>query len=206
MKRTKSGSGWIQDRKNDEFMLRARKEGYRSRSSYKLIEINEKYRLLKPGMTVVDLGAAPGGWTQVVLSQVGPFGRVISIDILDMEYLPGATLLKGDFTTDEAFEELLGCLDGIGVDLVISDMAPNLSGMKEIDQPRAMHLVELVYEFGKTTLKPGGHLLLKCFEGEGINQLRQEFRNNFRHISNLKPKASRPKSREVYLLGQKFLH
>ena len=156
-------------------------------------------------MVVVDLGAAPGGWTQLAVTRVGTRGRVVGIDILDIEYLPGAELIKGDFTTDEALAELMQCLDGAAVDLVISDMAPNLSGMKEIDQPRAMYLVELATEFAKTTLKPGGGLLAKCFDGEGIDQVRQEINKNFNQLSNVKPKASRPKSREIYLLGRGFL-
>ena len=202
MKRTKASSSRAEDRQNDEFVLRAKREGYRSRASFKLIEINQKYQLLKPGMTVVDLGAAPGGWTQVVVKEVGSRGKVVGIDLLEMERLPGAEIIKGDFTANDGLLDLMGYLDGAGVDLVISDMAPNLSGMKEIDQPRAMYLAELAIEFSKTTLRPGGNLLLKCFEGEGINQVREEFSSTFRQLSNLKPKASRPKSREVYLLGR----
>ena len=204
MKRSKSSVHWIEDHENDEYVQRARREGYRSRACYKLIEIDNRYQLLKPGMTVVDLGAAPGGWTQVAVRRVGTGGRVVGIDILDMEHLPGAELIKGDFTSDEALAELMQCLDGAAVDLVISDMAPNLSGMKEIDQPRAMYLVELAMEFAKMTLNPGGGLLAKCFEGEGINQARQEISCIFKQLSNVKPKASRPKSREVYMLARGF--
>ena len=156
-------------------------------------------------MTVVDLGAAPGGWMQVAVTKVGSSGRVIGLDILDMEHLPGVEFVKGDFTTGQTLAELMSCLDGAAVDLVISDMAPNLSGMEEIDQPRAIYLVGLATEFAKMTLKPGGGFLTKCFEGEGINQIRQEFISNFRQLSNIKPKASRSKSREIYLLGRGFL-
>ena len=204
MKRSKSSVHWIEDHENDEYVQRARREGYRSRACYKLIEIDNRYQLLKPGMTVVDLGAAPGGWTQVAVRRVGIGGRVVGIDILDMEHLPGAELIKGDLTSEEALAELMQCLDGAAVDLVISDMAPNLSGMKEIDQPRAMYLVELAMEFAKMTLNPGGGLLAKCFEGDGINQVRQGIRRIFKQLSNVKPKASRPKSREIYLLGRGF--
>ncbi len=205
MKKTKSDFGWVAGRQNDEFVVRAKREGYRSRASFKLIEINEKFRLLKPGMIVVDIGAAPGGWTQVALKEVGSKGKVIGVDILEMEGLRGADFVKGDFSTDETLRELMGRIDGVKLDLVISDMAPNLSGIKEIDQPRAIYLIELVIKFGKRVLKPGGDLLVKCFEGEGISQLRKELLSNFRQLSNIKPKASRPKSRELYMLGRGFL-
>ena len=205
MKRSKSSFEWIEGHRNDEFVLRAKREGYRSRASFKLLEIDYKYRLLKPGMVVVDLGAAPGGWTQVVLQKVGRRGRVIGIDTLDIESLPGAEFIKGDFATDQALAELLSCLNGSMVDLVISDMTPNLSGMKDIDQPRVLYLVDLVVEFSKKTLKPGGDVLVKCFEGEGIDQVRKEFANNFKRLNNVKPKASRKKSREIYIVGRGFL-
>ena len=204
MKRRKFNVRWIEEHQNDEFVRRARKEGYRSRATFKLIEINEKYRILKPGMIVVDLGSAPGGWMQVAVGEVGSSGRVIGVDMHDMECLPGAELVKGAFMTDQTLATLMSCLNGAPVDLVISDMAPNLSGMKEIDQPRVISLVELAAEFAKTTLKPGGGLLVKCFEGEGINRIREEFAFNFSRLSNIKPKASRRKSREIYLLGQGF--
>ena len=205
MKRSKSSARWIEEHEKDEYVLRARREGYRSRACYKLIEIDDKFKLLKPGMTVVDLGAAPGGWTQVALKRVGSKGCVIGIDILEMDPLAGAELITGDFTTDEALDELMSLLNGRPVDLVISDMAPNLSGMKDIDQPRAMYLVELACEFARTTLTTGGGFLAKCFEGEGIQQIRKEINSNFKQLSNVKPKASRGKSREVYLLGRGFV-
>ena len=204
MKRTKSSNRWLEDHENDAYVQRARREGYRSRACYKLLEIDEKYQILHEGMTVVDLGAAPGGWSQVAVGKTGVGGRVVSIDILDMEPLRGVEFIQGDFTTDSVLEQLLSCLSGATVDLVISDMAPNLSGMKAIDQPRAIYLVELAIEFASMTLRSGGGLLVKCFEGEGINEVRQQFSSNFRQLSSLKPKASRPKSREIYLLGRDF--
>ncbi len=204
MKRTKSSNRWLEDHENDAYVQRARREGYRSRACYKLLEIDEKYQILHEGMTVVDLGAAPGGWSQVAVGKTGVGGRVVSIDILDMEPLRGVEFIQGDFTTDSVLEQLLNCLSGAPVDLVISDMTPNLSGMKAIDKPRAIYLVELAIEFASMTLRSGGGLLVKCFEGEGINEVRQQFSSNFRQLSNLKPKASRPKSREIYLLGRDF--
>jgi len=204
MKRSKSSARWIEEHENDEFVLKARREGYRSRACYKLIEIDDKYRLLRPGMTVVDLGAAPGGWTQVALKKVGAKGCVIGLDLLEIEPLPGASLIQGDFTADEALNELMAVLDGRAVDLVISDMAPNLSGMKDIDQPRAMYLVELAVDFARQVLRPGGAFVAKCFEGSGIGEVRQEISKEFKQLTNFKPKASRGKSREIYLLGRDF--
>ncbi len=204
MKKTKSSTRWLEEHENDEYVKRARREGYRSRACYKLIEIDDKYRLLKPGMTVVDLGAAPGGWTQVAVKRVGPRGLVIGLDILAMEPLSGAHLIRADFTTGEALEALMATLGGKPVDLVISDMAPNLSGMKDIDQPRVTYLVELATSFADTVLKPGGVFLSKCFEGSGIHEIRSEITSKYKQLSNIKPKASRGKSREIYLLGRGF--
>ena len=203
-KKSKSSAQWLNDHEKDEYVLRARREGYRSRASYKLLEIDEKFGLLRPGTVVVDLGAAPGGWTQVALKKCGPKGFVVGLDLLDMEPLEGAVLIKGDFTEESALVELTTALQDRPVDLVISDMAPNLSGMKEIDQPQAIYLTELVLDFTCSTLKPGGALLMKCFEGSGVDDLRGEIRNNFRQLSNFKPKASRGKSRETYVLGRQF--
>ncbi|MGV0035257.1 MAG: RlmE family RNA methyltransferase [Candidatus Azotimanducaceae bacterium WSBS_2022_MAG_OTU7] len=203
-KKSKSSAQWLNDHEKDEYVLRARREGYRSRASYKLLEIDEKFGLLRPGTVVVDLGAAPGGWTQVALKKCGPKGFVVGLDLLDMEPLEGAVLIKGDFTEESALVELTTALQDRPVDLVISDMAPNLSGMKEIDQPQAIYLTELVLDFACSTLKPGGALLMKCFEGSGVDDLRGKIRNNFRQLSNFKPKASRGKSRETYVLGRQF--
>ncbi len=198
---TKKSRQWIQDHTSDEFVIRAQRDGYRSRASYKLIEIDEKFSLVKPGQTIVDLGAAPGGWSQVVAKRAG---NVVALDLLPMDPIEGVTIIQGDFDTDEILAEVMERLEGKPVDLVISDMAPNLSGVKDIDQPRHAYLLELAMEFSREVLKPGGALLAKCFEGGGIEDIRRDFRENFSKVSNVKPKASRPKSREVYLLGRGF--
>jgi 23S rRNA (uridine2552-2'-O)-methyltransferase len=203
-KKSKSSAQWLRDHENDEYVLRARREGYRSRASYKLLEIDEKFGLLRPGAVVVDLGAAPGSWTQIAVNKCGPKGFVVGLDLLDIEPLQGAMLIKGDFTEDKVLAELLVVLQDRPVDLVISDMAPNLSGMKEIDQPLAIYLTELALEFACLTLRPGGALLMKCFEGSGLDGVREIMRNNFKQLNNFKPKASRGKSREMYVLGRKL--
>ena len=204
MKRQKSKGRWLDNHESDEYVQRARREGYRSRACYKLMEIDDKHQILRSGITVVDLGAAPGSWSQLAAKRIGPAGSIIAIDILDMVPMPGVKLIKGDFTADSTLENLMRHLSGEQVDLVISDMAPNLSGMREIDQPRAMYLAELALESASRMLRPGGALLVKCFEGEGITQFRQVLSRAFKQLFNLKPKASRPKSREIYMLARGF--
>ena len=204
MKRQKSKGRWLDNHESDEYVQRARREGYRSRACYKLMEIDDKHQILRSGITVVDLGAAPGSWSQLAAKRIGPAGSIIAIDILDMVPMPGVKLIKGDFTADSTLENLMRHLSGEQVDLVISDMAPNLSGMREIDQPRAMYLAELALESASRMLRPGGALLVKCFEGEGITQFRQVLSRAFKQLFNLKPKASRPKSREIYVLARGF--
>lgn len=204
MKRQKSRGRWLDNHVSDEYVQRARREGYRSRACYKLMEIDDKHQILRSGITVVDLGAAPGSWSQLAAKRIGPAGSIIAIDILDMVPMPGVKLIKGDFTADSTLENLMRHLSGEQVDLVISDMAPNLSGMREIDQPRAMYLAELALESASRMLGPGGALLVKCFEGEGITQFRQVLSRAFKQLFNLKPKASRPKSREIYMLARGF--
>ena len=204
MKRQKSRGRWLDNHESDEYVRRARREGYRSRACYKLMEIDDKHQIFRSGITVVDLGAAPGSWSQLVAKRIGPAGSIIAIDILDMVPMPGVKLIKGDFTADSTLENLMRHLSGEEVDLVISDMAPNLSGMREIDQPRAMHLAELAFESASRMLRPGGALLVKCFEGEGITQFRQVLSRAFKELFNMKPKASRPKSREIYMLARGF--
>lgn len=203
-KKSKSSTQWLNDHEKDEYVLRARREGYRSRASYKLLEIDEKFGLFRPGSVVVDLGAAPGGWTQIAVNKGGPKGFVVGLDLLDIEPLEGAMLIKGDFTEELVLDELMALLQDRPVDLVISDMAPNLSGMREIDQPQAIYLTELALEFACSTLRPGGALVMKCFEGSGIDNIREVIRSNFKQLNNFKPKASRGKSREIYVLGRKF--
>ena len=172
-KKSKSSAQWLNDHEKDEYVLRARREGYRSRASYKLFEIDEKFGLLRPGTVVVDLGAAPGGWTQIAVNKCGPKGFVVGLDLLDIEPIEGAMLIKGDFTDEKVLAELMAVLQDRPVDLVISDMAPNLSGMREIDQPLAIYLTELALEFACSTLRPGGALVMKCFEGSGVDEIRE---------------------------------
>ncbi len=204
MRRQKSRGRWLDNHVSDEYVQRAIREGYRSRACYKLMEIDDKHQILRTGITVVDLGAAPGSWSQLASKRIGPAGRVIAIDLLDMVPMPGVKLIKGDFTADSTLENLIRHLSGEQVDLVISDMAPNLSGMREIDQPRAMYLGELALESASRMLKPGGVLLVKCFEGEGIAEFRHLLSSAFMQLFNLKPKASRSKSREIYILARGF--
>lgn len=190
---------------NDEFVQRAQREGYRSRAAYKLLELQEKDHLIKPGMVVVDLGAAPGGWSQVAGNLVGRNGRVFALDLLAMDPLPNVDFLQGDFRDQEILDELLARLDGRPVDLVISDMAPNVSGNAAVDQPRSIYLCELALDFARQVLKPGGGLVMKVFQGEGFDELFQDTKSSFRRVLTRKPKSSRPKSREVYLVAGNYI-
>lgn len=185
----------------DEYVKLAQKEGWRSRAVYKLKEIDEKDRLLKPGMTVVDLGAAPGGWSQYALKRLGKTGQIIAIDLLPIDPLSGVQFLQGDFSQNLVYEELLKCIDKHPVDLVMSDIAPNISGVPSVDNPRAMYLVELALDFALTVLRPGGVFLVKVFQSEGFDALLKNVRQNFTTVKVRKPKASRNRSREVYILG-----
>jgi 23S rRNA (uridine2552-2'-O)-methyltransferase len=204
MAKTSSSKQWLKEHFDDSWVRRAREDGYRSRASYKLLEIQQKDNLLRPGMVVVDLGSAPGGWSQVAAKLVLPKGLVLASDILEMEPVEGVTFVQGDFTENTCFEQILALLEGRAVDLVISDMAPNMSGMNDIDQPRAMHLVDLAVDFAGQTLKPGGALLMKVFQGEGFTELLQLLKRNFSAVVNRKPEASRSRSREVYVLAKGF--
>ncbi len=205
MARSKSSSKWLREHFEDPYVKQAQQDGYRSRASYKLLEIQERDRLVKPGMTLVDLGAAPGGWSQLAARLVTETGRVVALDILPMDPLPDVEFIQGDFREQHVYEQLIQLLGGQPVDLVISDMAPNISGMKAIDQPRAMYLAELAVDFSRNVLKPGGSLLLKAFEGEGMDALRRELRSMFQRLVTRKPAASRSRSREVYLLARNHL-
>jgi 23S rRNA (uridine2552-2'-O)-methyltransferase len=204
MARSKSSGSWLAEHFSDEFVKRARKEGFRSRAVYKLQEIAERDRLLRPGLTVVDLGAAPGAWSQYVRQRVGPAGRVVALDILPMEALPGVEVLQGDFTEAATLEHLLAALGGQAADLVISDMAPNISGVDSADQARAMYLAELALDFAVRVLRPGGGFLVKVFQGRGFNELYKELQQRFARVASRKPKASRPRSPELYLLATGF--
>ena len=202
MGRSKSSHQWLRKHFDDEFVKRAQREGYRSRAVYKLDEIQQKDRILRPGSVVVDLGAAPGGWSQYAAQQLGGKGRIIALDILPMEPLPGVEFLQGDFREDEALAALMELLNGATVNLVMSDMAPNISGMGAVDQPRSIYLVELAVDFAATVLGKGGDLLFKGFQGEGFDALLKGLRGQYRKVLIRKPKASRPKSREVYVLAK----
>ena len=204
MKRSKSSGRWMQEHFDDHYVKQAQKEGYRSRACYKLLEIQKKDNLIRKNMTVVDLGAAPGSWSQVAAKLVGDHGKVLASDILPMDGLPGVTFILGDFREQKILDELLGATKGRNIDLVISDMAPNISGDRAVDQPRAMYLAELALDFAVNVLKPGGHLLVKVFQGEGTDEYRRLMRNNFESVKTRKPDASRPRSREIYLLARNY--
>lgn len=202
MGRSKSSRRWLKEHFDDPYVQRAWKEGVRGRAVYKLQEIDDKDHILKPGMTVVDLGAAPGGWTEFAVQAVGDGGHVLALDILAMEPIPGATILQGDFRETAVLERLLDELGERTVDLVMSDMAPNISGMNAVDQPRAMHLAELALDLASQVLRPGGDLLVKVFQGEGFDEFTRQLRGSFRKVLFRKPKASRARSREVYALAR----
>ncbi|MCG7599446.1 23S rRNA (uridine(2552)-2'-O)-methyltransferase RlmE [Halomonas sp. McH1-25] len=201
---SKSSAGWLKEHFDDQYVQRSWQDGYRSRASYKLLEIDAKDKLFKPGMTVIDLGAAPGGWSQIAAEKVGPAGVVIASDILEMDALAGVDFVHGDFTEDAVLETILGVLAERPVDLIISDMAPNMSGMAAIDQPQAMYLVELALDLARQTLRPGGGFLAKVFQGEGFDDFLKELRGSFTRVVTRKPEASRARSREVYLLAEGF--
>jgi 23S rRNA (uridine2552-2'-O)-methyltransferase len=204
MARSKTSNAWLAEHFNDEFVKRARKEGYRSRAVYKLQEIDARDRLLKPGMTVVALGAAPGAWSQYLHERIGRTGRVIALDILPMEALPGVEVLQGDFTEESTLKALLNALDGRPVDLVISDMSPNISGVDSADKARAMYLSELAVDFAAQVLKPGGAFLMKVFQGSGFSELYKGIQGKFTRVVSRKPKASRARSAEIYVLATGF--
>lgn len=201
MKRTKTSKQWMQEHVNDPFVQRAKAEGYRSRAAFKLLEIDQKDHLLQRGQTVVELGAAPGSWTQVVVRKVMPGGRVIALDLLDFEPIPDVDFIKGDFTEESVLNELEARLEGRQVDLVLSDMAPNISGVGISDQHRAVYLCELACEFAQRHLRPGGNMLVKLFHGVGFEEFRAGMRDLFQTVAVRKPAASRDRSSEVYLLG-----
>jgi len=201
VKRSKSSRRWLDRHVSDEVVKRAQREGYRSRAAYKLLEIQQKDRRFQPGQTVVDLGAAPGGWTQVACRLVGDSGTVIAMDLLEMEPLEGVAFIRGDFREEGPLKALRDLLAGRPVDVVISDMAPNVSGMAAVDQPRAIYLCELALDFAREVLNPGGALVVKVFQGEGFDGFVRALRADFRRVVARKPAASRPKSREVYLVA-----
>ena len=202
MARSKSSHRWLREHFDDEYVKKAQREGYRSRAVYKLVEIQRKDRIIKPGMVIVDLGAAPGGWSQYASNLLGSRGKLVAMDILPMEPLPGVTIVQGDFREEEVLGRLMQVLKEQEVDLVMSDMAPNISGMEAIDQPRAMYLTELVVDFAGRVVRRGGDLLVKIFQGEGFDELVRDLRSHYRKLVIRKPRASRPRSREVYALAR----
>jgi 23S rRNA (uridine2552-2'-O)-methyltransferase len=203
-KKKSSSKAWLKEHRDDIFVQRAQKEGYRSRACYKLLELNERDRLIRPGMRVVDLGAAPGGWSQVAGSLVGAKGRVIATDILPMDTLEDVEFIQGDFTEDAVFDALLEAIGDHPVDLVMSDMAPNMSGVPAVDLPRAMYLVELAVDMAARVLAPKGAFVAKVFQGEGFDELFRTLREQYATVLTRKPEASRPRSREVYIVAKEF--
>ncbi|WP_029407881.1 23S rRNA (uridine(2552)-2'-O)-methyltransferase RlmE [Thiomicrorhabdus sp. Milos-T2] len=202
MARSKSSAGWLKEHFDDPYVLKAKQEGWRSRAVYKLQEVDDKDKLFKPGMCVVDLGAAPGGWSQWTTHKIGGNGEVFALDILPVEPFAGVTFIQGDFREDDVYNHLLASLDGRDVDVVMSDMAPNMSGNKGVDIPRAMYLVELCVELADQVLKKNGDLLMKVFQGEGYNELMNDLKSKYTKVITRKPKASRARSKEIYLLAR----
>ena len=203
-KRRRSGGSWRERQERDPYVQRARKEGWRSRAVFKLEEIDRKERLLKPGMVCVDLGAAPGGWSQYVTEKLDGRARIVAVDLLEMDALPCVEFVQGDFRDDDVFEQLLALVGERGVDLVLSDMAPNISGTRAVDQPRSMYLAELALDMARRVLKPGGSFVCKVFQGEGFEEFVRDARNAFGRVRVIKPDASRAASREVYLVARNF--
>lgn len=204
MARSKSSAEWLKEHVDDIYVKRAQQDGYRTRASFKLLELDEKDKLLHAGMTVIDLGSAPGGWSQVVAQKLNGNGTVIASDILPMDAIADVTFIQGDFTEQAVFDELLQAINNQPVDLVISDMAPNMSGMASIDQPGAMYLVELALDMATHVLKPKGHFVAKVFQGEGFDEYILKLRAVFDKVLVRKPKASRARSREVYIVAKGF--
>jgi 23S rRNA (uridine2552-2'-O)-methyltransferase len=203
-KKKSSSKNWLQAHFKDPYVQQAQRDGYRSRACYKLLEIQKKDKIIQPGMIVIDLGSAPGGWSQVAGKLVGHKGRVIASDILPMDSLEDVEFIQGDFSDDEVLQQILAAVDDAPVDLVISDMAPNMSGMNAVDQPRSMYLVELALDLARQILRPGGVFLCKVFQGEGFEELLRDARGSFGKVIARKPAASRARSREVYLLAKDF--
>ena len=203
MARSKTSNVWMKQHVKDPYVQRAKADGWRSRAVYKLLEIDEKDHLFRSGQTVVDLGAAPGGWSQVAVRRVGPKGRVIALDLLEMEAIPGVRFLQGDFSDNDFLAQLEAELGGLKVDLVISDMAPNLTGIAAGDQARGIGLVEMALDFALQWLKPEGAFVVKVFHGAGFEEFRRTMQSSFEFFAVRKPDASRDRSSEVYLVGRR---
>ena len=208
MARSKSSEGWLKEHFDDEYVKLSQKEGYRSRAIYKLKEIQQKDKLIRPNMQVVDLGAAPGGWSQYATELVGDNGRVVASDILPIDPLPFVEFIQGDFTEESVLNEILDVLNKdekkYKADVVISDMAPNITGVEAIDQPKSIYLCELSLDMARQILKPGGSFVVKVFQGDGSDAFLKDLRSSFKQVKIRKPAASRPRSREVYMVGLGF--
>jgi 23S rRNA (uridine2552-2'-O)-methyltransferase len=204
-RRTGSSQRWRQRQERDIYVEQAERAGWRSRAVFKLEQIQQKERLLRSGSVCVDLGAAPGSFSQLAARLVGPTGRVIAVDLLPMEPIPGVEFLEGDFTSTATLQALRGLVAGTKVDLVMSDMAPNISGNRTIDQARSMALLDEALSFAREVLRPGGDFLVKAFQGEGVDAFTRELRTCFKTVKTIKPKASRAESREIYLLARAFV-
>jgi 23S rRNA (uridine2552-2'-O)-methyltransferase len=200
----RSSGSWRDRQERDPYVQRARREGWRSRAVFKLEEIDRKERLLRPGMVCVDLGAAPGGWSQYVTQKLDGKARIVAVDLLPMDALPDVEFIQGDFREDEVFEALLAAVGEEGAELVMSDMAPNITGTRAVDQPRSMYLAELALDMARRVLKPGGSFVCKVFQGEGFDEFVRDARNSFERVRVFKPEASRSASREVYLVARNF--
>jgi len=204
MARSKSSARWLKEHVNDRFVKQAQKDGYRSRASYKLLELNDKDKLIKPGMLVIDLGSAPGGWSQIAGELVGEQGKLIASDILPMDPLPDVEFIQGDFTEESVFNQIMAAIAGRPVDVVISDMAPNLSGISSADQAASIYLIELALDMAQQVLKPKGSFIAKAFQGEGYDAYVAQVREHFDSVVIRKPDSSRARSREVYIVGKGF--
>ena len=200
----RSGGSWRERQEKDPYVQRARKEGWRSRAVFKLEQIDQKERFLKPGIVCVDLGSAPGSWSQYVTEKLKGKARIVAVDLLPMDALPEVEFVQGDFCEDTVFEQMLESVGDSGADLVLSDMAPNISGTRSVDQPRSMYLVELALDMARKVLRPGGSFVCKIFQGEGFDQFVRDARKSFERVRVIKPSASRAGSREVYLVARNF--
>ncbi|QXP83316.1 23S rRNA (uridine(2552)-2'-O)-methyltransferase RlmE [Methylococcus sp. Mc7] len=203
-KRSRSSGRWLAEHFSDEYVRLAQEKGYRSRAVFKLIELDERDRLFEPGATVIDLGAAPGGWSQYAAQRVGPKGKVLALDILPMEPLPGVTVVQGDFLDDKVFQGVLEAIGGRSANVVLSDIAPNMSGNRNVDQPRSMYLAELAFDLAERVLAPNGRFAVKLFQGEGFQEYVALARKAFASVVMRKPKASRARSAEIYLVGKGY--
>ena len=204
MARSKSSNQWMQEHFDDEYVKKAQAMGYRSRSTFKLIEIQEKDKIIKPGMNIIDLGAAPGGWSDYARKIVGKKNKVIALDLLEIDPIDGVDFIQGDFREDRVLDELYRVLDGAPVDLVMSDMAPNMSGNKGMDLPRSIYLAELALDTAQTVLATGGVFLIKMFQGAGFDEYKKQVAESFSSVVIRKPKSSRARSKEVYILAKGF--